>query len=369
MSQLHVLMMPDYRQGNPYQQLLADALDKAGVSVVFPQGYRRILPIFRAVREQSPPISVLHLHWLEPYINKPNPFLEFIYSIKFLTDILLVRCSGTTLVWTVHNQIEHDTIFPWLERWIRQILIKLASYIIVHNESSLEYLKKEYKLLPEKSQVISHGHYRTIYPLEIDKGKARQKLALPLDRRLYLHIGSLRPYKGIEYLLEVWQTHKDVVSESFLLIAGYTYDVHYIDKLQTLVTQTDHCTLHFRFIEAEQIHIYFSAADVVILPYTRILTSGSLILAMSYGKPIIAPRLGAIPETLEPADWLLYDPTDSQGLSHALQKSLTCSLENLGKLTVQACDRLDWDSIGLKTAQCFQHSFLEKQNSKKSEKV
>lgn len=353
-------MMPDYRKGNPYQQLLANALEKAGVSVFFPQGYRRILPIFRAIWNQNSPVDILHLHWLQPYINRPNPYQEFIYTIKFLIDILLTRLRGTRLIWTVHNQIEHDTILPHLERWIRQILINVADSVIVHNHSTLECLSQEYTFPKEKVTVIAHGHYRTIYSPEINQNEARHHLNLSVNRRLYLHLGALRPYKGIEHLLEVWQANKVSLSNSLLLIAGCTYDQNYTNQLNALTQQCTNVILHPQFIEDKRIHLYLSAADVVVLPYTRILTSGSVILAMSYGKPVIAPRLGSIPETLGDADWLLYDPDDPQGLCHAIQKSLTCCLENLSRLTVQSCDRLEWGSIGIQTAQCYQRSLLKR---------
>jgi glycosyltransferase involved in cell wall biosynthesis len=279
-----------------------------------------------------------------------------------LIDIFLVRLKGTRLIWTVHNQIEHETIFPYLEHWLRQILINLADHIIIHNYSTLESLSQEYNFSKEKVTVIAHGHYRTTYLPSIALCEARECLTLPGNRQLYLHLGSLRPYKGIEHLLEIWQANQTSLSESILLIAGCTYDQGYTDKLYTLVKQLNNVILHPQFIEAERIHLYLSAADVVILPYTRILTSGSVILAMSYGKPVIAPRLGAIPETLGAADWLLYDPNDPQGLSHAIQKSLTCSLEDLSRLTVQSCDLLDWEPIGLQTAHCYRHSLSKPSN-------
>lgn len=358
---MRVLMMPDYRTGNPYQQLLADAIEKAGVEVSFARGYRRGLPIFRAVREQHPPIDVLHLHWLEPYINKPNPFFEWVYTLKCLFDILLTRLSGTRLVWTIHNQIEHDSVFPWLERWLRHVLMKLADCVIVHNQSTVEYLAQEYTLDSRKLAVIPHGHYRTTYSPAIDPVEARKQLALPLGGRLYLHLGALRPYKGIEHLLEVWQENQNSLSDASLLIAGCCYDPSYLQKLQALAAQTNRVIFHPAFIEDEQIHLYFSAADFVVLPYTRILTSGSVILAMSFNKPVIAPRLGAIPEVLGAADSLLYDPADAQGLSRSIQKSQDCQLEEFKTLTVQACDRLDWDAIGQKTVGCFLRSIPGRQ--------
>jgi len=360
-----VLMMPDYREDNPYQQLLADALESADISVVFPQGYRRIFPIFRAVREQNPSINVLHLHWVDPYLKGEHLLTKFIYCIKFLIDITLVRACGIPIVWTIHNLVSHDAKFPNLELWDLRLLAKIASICIVHNSVCVDIISKNYKLPVSKITVIPHGHYRRVYSPAIEQIEARQQLDLPINGKLYLHLGILQPYKGLENLLNVWQANQLSLSDACLMIAGRFYDQKYLETLQSLTTKTSGAILHPYFIPKESVHLYFSAADIIILPYTNILTSGSIILAMSYGKPIIAPRLGSIPETLKSADWLLYDPTNPQGLSDSLQKSLTSSLEDLGNLTIDACNRLDWESIGLKTAQCFQHSFLTKSDSKK----
>lgn len=354
---MRVLMMPDYREGNPYQQLLANAISKAGIEVVFPQGYRRILPIFRAVREQQPAIDLLHLHWLEPYVNSNNPLRELVYTLKCLIDICLTRCTGTRLVWTIHNQIEHNSFFPQLERWVRSILLNIADRVIVHNQAALTSLSEEYTFDLKKVDIIPHGHYRTIYGNSIDQTEARKQLDIPLEGLLYLHLGALRPYKGIERLLEVWQSNQETLADATLLIAGCSYDLDYREKLQTLMAQTNRVIFSPNFIEEEQVHLFFSAADVVVLPYTRILTSGSVILAMSFEKPVIAPRLGAIPEVLGRADSLLYEPTDPQGLSHAIQNSKKCCLQDLQKRTAQACDGLNWEPIGQKTAWIFKQCF------------
>ena len=85
------------------------------------------------------------------------------------------------------------------------------------------------------------------------------------------------------------------------------------------------------------------------LPFERVLTSGSLILAMSYGKPIIAPRIGSIPDTLGEADCLLYSFKDKRGLLYAIKDSNQFDLDTLGRLVRKSCDRLKWGEIAQQT--------------------
>lgn len=348
---LQVLMMPDYRHDNLYQSLLADALESEKAKVVFPQGYRRVLPFFRAVKDNR--CDVLHIHWLTPYIRSDKWFGSFFYSCKFLVDIFLVRCLGVKVVWTVHNQSAHNCCFPNLDLWLRKSIAKLVDKLIVHNNSTVDFLEQSWKIDRLKIAVIPHGHYRDAYYPAIDKAEARKQLNLPLNGRIYLNLGMLRPYKGIENFLDVWRDNQHLFERDTLLIAGKPLDEEYGLKLSKLAESIPNVMLHSDFIESDRIHLFYSAADVVILPFTNILTSGSLILAMSYGKPVTAPKQGEISETLGQANDLLYDPNETDALLHALEKSTHVDLDRLSQQVVESCDRLNWDKIALKTQQVY----------------
>jgi beta-1,4-mannosyltransferase len=351
---MQVFMMPDYRADNPYQSLLTTALQQQGATITFPVGYRRIFPIYRAIKANSTKINLLHLHWLDPYLKGDNVFVKLIYCTKFLLDIALVRLSGVKVVWTVHNLVAHNAKYPRLERWTQTLLTRLVNYCIVHSQSSCQAIAQRHHLTPNKIAIIPHGHYREVYAPAIDPIEARQALNLPTAGRLYLNLGMLKPYKGIEQLIQLWQEHDLVLGDSTLLIAGKAIDDNFGKALEAQVSNSDTITLQNTFIDNSQIHLYLSAADVVILPFQSIFTSGSLILAMSYGKPIIAPKIGSIPETVGAADWLLYDPNTESSLLYAMKACMQTDLHKLGQLTHHVCDGLNWEIIGEKTHHLYQ---------------
>lgn len=352
---LQVLMMPDYRQDNLYQSLLAKALESGKAKVIFPWGYRRVFPLFRAAKDNS--CNVLHLHWLTPYIKGETWFTNLVYSSKFLIDIFLVRCLGIKVVWTIHNQISHNCAFPRLDLWLRKNIARLVDKIIVHNSSNVSFLVKDWKIDRAKIEVIPHGHYRDAYKKSIEQVEARNKLNLPLNGRIYLNLGMLRPYKGIENLLDVWRNNRNSFKGDTLLIAGKPLDEEYGTKIAKLAESIPNVVLYSDFIESDRIHLFYSAADVVILPFTNILTSGSLILAMSYGKPVIAPKQGGIVETVGEANSLLYDPQKEESLLQAWKKSTRINLKELSQEVVISCDRLSWDKIALQTKQTYQFKY------------
>lgn len=353
-QKIEVLMLPSFPE-NPYQVLLGRALNLRGVEVSYLPYSHGKFPIFRAAiaRKNKDEIDIIHLHWIHAYLQRKNKVAYTFLCLKLLLDVILTRISGIKIVWTVHNLMSHDDPFPGLELWTRRALANSADRIIFMSQFSLDNATKKYKIDPVKPAIIPHGNYRNYYPPTIEKSVARSELKLPEKGKIYLHIGMLKPYKGTEEMLEVWQKNRDYFEGDTLLIVGKPYNEEYGEKIKKMTDKMEGVILDLRFVKNDKISLYFSAADLVILPFKNILNSGSLLLAMSYGKPIVAPRLGSIEEVLQEADSLLYDPQDESGLAQAWQKSTQIDLEKLGDIVAKVCDRYDWDRIAEQTLQVY----------------
>lgn len=350
---LTILTMPDYRDINPYQELLSRALSERNVHVLFTNGYRRVFPLYRQVKALEH-CDVLHLHWIDPYVKGKNWLSKFIYCLKFLLDIYLVKLGEVKVVWTIHNLTSHNAKFPGLEKWTKQLFLRFVDHVIVHSESAKESVVQAYQLDNGKVSVVPHGHYRDVYLPAITQTEARKQLGLKPNGLLFLNFGMLRPYKGIEKLLAIWHDHHQDLAETQLLIAGKALDLDYGKELAEQAAHAKNIQLNDKFVDNEKIHLYFSAADIVALPFNQILTSGSLLLAMSYGKPIIAPRSPSIEETLHGATDFLYDPENQSGLLQAIQDSIKSDSALLSQKVSIACDRLNWSDIALETKKIYQ---------------
>ena len=355
---MRVLMLAQVRAESSYLKLLAEALEKQDIEVVFLPYYprSRLFPLFFKLMRESHKVDVLHIHWIHPYILGDGIYPSLLYTSQFLMDVCLSQWTGVKLVWTVHNQLSHDAQFPRLELWVRRVLSQWVDRLILLNRTTLDSLAHAYEFNPAKAEIIPHGHYRNYYPSPIDQCLAKQELGLSQSGLVYLNLGILKPYKGIENLLNTWQVNPAISEGNTLLIAGRPYSQAYGSALAKLANGSKSITFLPEFVEDDNIHLFFSAADVVVLPFEKILNSGGLILAMSFGKPIIAPDLGGIAEQLGEAGQLLYNSNDPQGLAQMLEKSQQIDLHELGKLTAQACDRLDWSPIAEKTLQVYQGS-------------
>ncbi len=350
---MQVLMMPDYRADNPYQRLLAEGLEARGVAVHFPAGYRRGAPLWRAWRA-APRAKVLHLHWINPYLRGNNAVTQVAYCLRLLADVALLRSSGVAVVWTIHNHVSHESRWPRLERWVQRRLARQVDRFIVHARASLASLA-DLSLRAERVSIIPHGHYRGVYGPAVHSGAAREALGLPASGKIYLCFGMLRPYKGVEKLIAEWLSIARPAGD-VLVIAGKPLDGAFLTRLTELASGDASIRIHGRFIPDKEVHLYFSAADLVVLPFSAILTSGSLLLAMSYGKPLIAPRFGSIVEMLGDADDLLYDQENPAGLRASLERSAALPLDSLRAKTERRCDGLDWGRLSEMTLGAYEQA-------------
>jgi glycosyltransferase involved in cell wall biosynthesis len=347
---MKVLMMPDYRAFNPYQKLLADALAGCGAEVVFPAGYRRGLPLFRAARDAGWP-DVLHLHWTTPFLRARGAVGYALYAAKVCLDLVLVRLAGTRVVWTMHNFLSHEAAHPRTEAALCRAICRIASRVVVHGGAGRDYARAAFGCPDRKIAVIPLGHYRAAYGPALPRGDARARLGLAPGARVFLCLGLLRPYKGLEALLEAWGRLRP--EGATLLVVGQSLDPAYGERLRRLAAATPGVRLDDRYVPDDEIPVFFSAADAAVLPFLRVLTSSSVILAMSYGVPVVAPRVGDIPEVLQGADDLLFDPGRPDALRDALVAALGSDLRPLADRTAAACGRFGWGPIAAETLRAY----------------
>jgi len=342
---MKILFIPDYK-GNPYQQSLKDALRHRGVSVIISGGGRR-LPLLSALKTHGIP-DILHLHWTYPCVVRDNPIRGTIAVFRFIAELIIIRLFGIKLVWTVHNLFDHERGVP-LERLLNQSLVYLSDQLITHCDFGRKAVMSAYGLperLRHKIVVIPHGHLINSYENQVGRKESRVRLGLSREQLVFLFFGQIRPYKGISNLIDTFRKLQD--PQARLLIVGNS-------KMQELRneligrSQTDsRVRLVLKRVQASEVQVYMNASDVVVLPYQDMLTSGAALLAMSFKKPVIMPRLGCVPELFTNHD-LLFDPDDDNGLVKAMQRAMTTDLVTMGLDNYQRAKSFDWGKIAQKT--------------------
>ncbi len=348
---MKIVFLP-WSEGNPYLHQLANGLEKAGHTVI-PSRPVQPLPLVRFVLNHGKP-DVFHFHWLDPFIIRERTLTTIMVSILFVLEILLMKRLGIRIVWTVHNLLSHERIHPRIERTMHQVLLGMFDEIIHLSHASIPLMHGMYRVSARTGanfHVVPHGHYIHWYKNSITRTAARTLLEIDQGAKVLLCFGVIRPYKGIDLLLDAVQDMPE--QDLHVLIAGRTKHKGLEDRLHRYCRKDPRVEVFLHFIPDYDVQIFMNAADIVVLPYSDILNSGAAILAMSFGKPVIAPDTGSIPELIDGHGGVLFEPNNKESLSQAIRQSLSLDLEAMGRNNLEKISRLDWDTIASMTADVY----------------
>jgi glycosyltransferase involved in cell wall biosynthesis len=204
-------------------------------------------------------------------------------------------------------------------RIMGRIIRQFANHYVVHSEADRELVRQMYSIPSDRITIIPHGLYDQ-YPI-LEKSAARRKLGIH-EENIILFFGLLRPYKGIKYLIEAFNTlPENLLRSSRLMIVGEAWEDCESLALAEASPYREKISIVNRYIGDDEIPFYFSAADVLVLPYTRASQSGVAHIAMSYGLPIIATTVGGLEEGLHSYSGAFFiSPKDSAEITESLEK-------------------------------------------------
>ncbi len=334
-SEMIVRFIPGVLTRNPYLELLAGALAEEGVAV-HQAGFRYLTPawLFR----QRLDVQVIHQHWFHNYHQRRSLHLSALGAAYLAALLRLARRLGYGLVWTVHNLQPHERRHRRLDDWLSRLILRLG-VPIVHCQAAADAVRQRFGY-GGPIQVAPHGNYVGVYPPPpAAKQEARAQLGLPADALIFLHAGVIRPYKGIPALVR--QFARLPARHAALVVAGEEHESDLRAELAGELRDDERIILRLGWLPDEELALYLAAADVAVTSFARVLTSGSVLLAMSAGLPVVAPALGCIPETVSDGG-ILYDPADPDGLVRALRAATTADLPALGRAAYEAALGQSW---------------------------
>ena len=279
--------------------------------------------------------SWFHLHWTRfvqaPRAGAPLTFAEARTRSGALVDSLRqMKASGTHIAWTIHEPLPHDCQYPEVEIDLRQELADVASVIHVLHDSTLEEVAPYYRVDPGKVLMVEHPLYRGVYTDYVTKASARRLLNVVDDEFLVLIFGSIRPYKGIDRMLEgVDQLHRQNPERKLrVLIAGPSFESVDNTKLIEQARSTPGVSIMPTLVHPSHVQLLFRSADLVLLPYRDFLNSGVLMLALSFERPVLAAENPVTRDAMSSGLVRLFARSDDNALVEALQAAV-CSPELL----------------------------------------
>lgn len=287
--------------------------------------------------------TYLHYDWNTYYFMRRTKLMTEVFGFFFLLDIRIVRLLGCRVVWTAHQMEGHDAPFAETQRSIQRRFARLCEWVRVMGPSTVARAKEFLELSPDRIRVQPEGSFVDHYPNELTADECRRALDLAPSEFVFLFLGSIKPYKGVDRLVSTFASLPG--AHLRLIVAGRCRDPVFVRQLEESGRKDRRILLHLGFVPDERVQVYMKACNVVVLPFEKIENSGTVILAMGFAKPVIAPSLGVLQERLAAQTDLLYEGgLLRQAMEHTIALG-PAALDRRGERNRQALEAHRWEDI------------------------
>ncbi len=278
------------------------------------------VPDMLAYRRAAAAADVVHFQWL---------------TVQPVDVHLLPRTRPVVL--TAHDVLPREPRRGQLAAQRR--LYERVDAIVVHSAHGRERLVDALGIPEQKVTEIAHGAFTHLLDVPGARGLPPQLAAV--DKPVVLFFGLLRPYKGLDVLLDAWRAAE---LDAELWIVGMPR----MDVGPLRAAAPPGVRWVSRFVADDEVAAYFRRADLVVLPYREIDQSGVLFTALAFGAPLVLSAVGGFPEVAAGGAAALVAPGDAGALAGELRRLLAddAARANLAAgARGAAAGRYSWDAI------------------------
>ena len=291
---------------------------------------------YKFMKQHQP--DVIIMLWWTCSVAHMELFLAIANRMKIKANLIL----------EMHEVVDplEESILPvrLYSRLAGRMIMKRADAFTTQSTSAKDQVAQIYKLDEGRIFVVPVGLYQD-YQRVSDKNTCKAELGFE-EEFIILYFGMVRKYKGVPHLVEALnRLPQDIARNSRLVIAGEDWgDETSLDAVISSSPYKEQVTYRPEFVPDDMIPRYFSAADVVVLPYLRTAGSGVANIALAYGKPIITSDLETMRECLADYQGAIFAPVgDSATIAERLTEIYT--QYKSGKPMVYNPPQNTWDEI------------------------
>jgi glycosyltransferase involved in cell wall biosynthesis len=306
-------LYPGTSQFEPHSEGKSESGVSYTMDVLNPVSWIRVVRTLRSSNERIviiPWWSIVHFPWT-------------------ITTLWLLKLSGIPVLLLCHNIADHDSTNT--RNIFLMLLMRSTKHFLVHCDSCANEITHfnpyaDIRILP----IPVNAHFPT--------PKKKLNPSKPLN---LLFFGIVRPYKGLEVLVEAMQILKD--ANLCLNIVGEWW--HNNPDLREKIKSDPRIRLVDRYVSDTEAGEFFSMADAIILPYHSATGSGVAALAVQYQKPIIYSRIPSMTEMAgKNTVWgLSFDPGNAGDLARSISEIPDFIREN--SFPGQNLPDMSWDSM------------------------
>jgi len=205
----------------------------------------------------------------------------------------------------------------WLLKAISKLLANGSDLVIVNGADQVEYLQETYSIPYVRIAHVPLGPRTTAIKW------AKQKSIE--ERGTVLFFGRAHPHKGLEYLIQAQPIISSQVPHARILIVAHGRD---LDRYRQMIQDESKYEIHEGFLPGTEANAYFERASLLALPYLSASTSGVLMTAYVFGKPVVATNVGCLPEYVQDGiTGLLVPASNIERLANAIIRLLSDDLQ------------------------------------------
>lgn len=265
----------DESQANPYTRNVMDSLE----------------PFYKIINKNHPSgIGLLNLYryffrtdyllfnWIEELPDKKAGILQTLF---FFFILGLAKLTRKKIIWTVHNKITHSKQNMALKKLIVKVLTSKSDYIITHSKEGINYIQSI-------NSSINSRHIRYI-PHPVNEQKRTMAVKEKYDLIIW---GNILRYKGIHLFLE-YLDKTNLLDRYSLRIVGKISDQEY--EKQLFHYRNEHIRIENKFLDEKDLEEEIAQSKIILFTHQRksVLSSGTLMDSLTYGKPVVGPDTGA----------------------------------------------------------------------------
>lgn len=281
--------------------------------------FSRLYPsfLFPGVRQEDISKHPPKQHPVTRIIDSINPFTWLRAAkeiIAYKPDIVLVdwyqpffgacyrvicsrlRKAGIRILFLAENVISHEA--RYVDSMLTNMALSQADSYITFSQSVEESLKQWYPAKHVTRTTLPLFYTQESSPVEWTQQSAKAHLGLE-GKRVLLFFGYIRKYKGLRNLIASFDTIAQQFNDVELLIVGECYED--ANEYTSLINQTgvaNKIRWINEYVPAEDVSMYYNAADIVVLPYISATQSGIVKIAFGFGKPVVATNVGGLTEEI-----------------------------------------------------------------------
>ncbi len=256
--------------------------------------------------------------------------MDALLRAGFLWLARSLRKEGIPTYFFCHNSEDHESARYKL--WIGNLVLAEAAGFITHTKSDRDNLAERFPGAPFLVHPHPIGGY---YAPALGTLERRAPLEL-------LFFGLVRRYKGVDVLLSALERLKREDVRCSIVGEFWQRDKRLLERAR-LLPRVD---VEPRFVSDAEAAEYFHRADVVILPYRGASGSAVIPLAYQYGRPVIATRVGGLPDVvLEGETGFLVPPEDPGAIAALLERLTREDLTAMQPAIARFCRTLTWEIL------------------------